>query len=257
MRLRPVLEGHTLDRFWARKLRGHRPRVGQMIEAVRAEGKHLLVELDRDLTLDVHLGMSGSWRAFPRGTDPQRALRSPKLRVHLGTTAGDALCFAAPTVQTFLRSAEITPLTGLGPDLTVAELDAADLAGIVAAARARHGPRIEIHDVLLDQSVASGIGNVFKSEVLFHVGLWPFTALEELTDAELVALYQRAAALLRSNVRSGSQMRSTTPHGGSFVYERWRKPCLECTTPIRRAYRGRTRRSTYWCPTCQPAEGLD
>ncbi len=247
-RIRPVLEGRRLETFWARKLRGLRPRPGQRIEAVRAEGKHLLVEFDRELSLDVHLGMTGWWRAYGEGSDPARALRSPKLRVHLSTDAGHALCFAAPTVQTFLRTAEVTPLTHLGVDLTLGDPDVSE---VVARARARHPASAEIHDVLLDQGIAAGIGNIWKSETLFHERLWPFTLLGDVDDDRLVRLYLRASELLAASVRTPARM---------YVYDRWRLPCRLCSTPIRRDYRGRTARSTYWCPGCQPTpsepEGL-
>lgn len=252
LRLEPILTGQVVDHFWARKLRGHRPRAGQKVEAVRAVGKHLLIDFDRDLTLDTHMGMAGSWRARPAGDDISRALADPRLRVHITTAAGSALCFAAPTIQTFLRSAAVTPVSGLGPDLT-AEGPDIDLA-VARARRLRRGGD-QLVDVLLDQDVASGIGNVFKSESLHVARLHPFLRLDQVDDDRLAALYATAASQLNRSVLAAGTPRTTTPHGGYFVYRRWRQPCRRCQMPIERAYRGTARRSTYWCPSCQPDGG--
>ncbi len=269
-RIAPVLDGQVVRRFWARKLRGHRPRPGQRIEQVRVHGKHLLVDFDRNLTLQVHLGMAGSWSVRPPDADLTRTLRHPQLRVHLGTDRGHALCFSSPTVQTFLRSAELTPVSNLGPDLLVPP-EESDRVAAEAARRARTGTSgtTLIVDALLDQGLAAGIGNVYRSEVLFLEGVWPFTPVSSIGDRTLESLYRRASRSLWENSRARPvgdagrrrhRPRTTTPHlhgplvrpDRHFVYERHRSPCLRCGTPIRRSYRGTTGRSTYWCPRCQP-----
>ncbi len=267
-RLAPVLEGRRLDRFWAGKLRGHRPRVGQQIESVRVHGKHLLIDFDRDLTLQVHLGMAGRWSVPPEVADSDESFaryrRNPRLRLYLATTAGVALCYAAPTIQTFLRSDDprhLTPLSNLGPDLCVAD----DAAGpVVAEAVRRLRVRLPgtdlVADALLDQEVAAGIGNVYKSEVLFRHGVWPFTPVEQLSDETVTSLFATASRLLwRNSRRPGPRRTTTAPTAGdalrmdnTFVYHRHRAPCRRCATPIERSYEGRYGRSTYWCPRCQP-----
>lgn len=268
-RVAPVLEGRTLDRFWARKLRGHRPRAGQHIEAVRVHGKHLLIDFDRDLTLQVHLGMSGHWTVPTGAVDGDDTLaryrRNPRLRLYLATAAGVVLCYSAPTIQTFLRRDEpghLTPLSNLGPDLCVADDEAAPVvAEAVRRLRARLPESDLIADALLDQEVAAGIGNVYKSEVLFRHRVWPFTPVGRLDDEQLTALYSSAARLLwRNSQRPGPRRTTTSPtmgdrHRGdnTFVYHRHRSPCRRCQTPIERSYDGRYGRSTYWCPRCQVA----
>ncbi len=72
--LAPLLDGQVLETVWFRKLLGYAPRPGQRIEQVRAVGKHLLIDFDRSLTLDTHLGMAGSWRtASGRGAEAERS----------------------------------------------------------------------------------------------------------------------------------------------------------------------------------------
>lgn len=270
-RVAPVLEDQTLDRFWAGKLRGHRPRVGQHIEAVRVHGKHLLIDFDRGLTLQVHLGMAGRWSVPAEAVDDDetfaRYRRNPRLRLYLGTTAGVALCYAAPTIQTFLRSDDpghLTPLSNLGPDLCVADDQAGPVvAEAVRRLRARLPVSDRIADALLDQEVAAGIGNVYKSEVLHRHGIWPFTPIGRLDDETLAALFATASRLLWRNSRRGGPRRTTsapteadaTRVDNTFVYDRYRAPCRRCATPIDRSYEGRYGRSTYWCPRCQAEPG--
>ena len=265
-RIAPVLEGRHLDRFWARKLRGHRPRVGQLVEGVRVHGKHLLIDFDRALTLQVHLGMGGWWSAKPGQVDGdevfERHRRAPRLRLYLATERGLALCYAAPTIQTFVRADEpgrLTPLSNLGPDLTVEPEQAAVVAAeALARLRARLPADDLVADALLDQEVAAGIGNVYKSEVLFQRGVHPFTPVGELSDRQILALFTTASRLLWINITRPGPRRTTTPlspgtdGADNFVYHRRRAPCRRCQTPIERSYRGRQGRSTYWCPKCQP-----
>ncbi|MCB0994774.1 MAG: hypothetical protein KDB21_06770 [Acidimicrobiales bacterium] len=249
LRLEPILTGQVVEEFWARKLRGPKPRAGQRVEGVRAHGKHLLVDFDRDLTLDVHLGMAGVWRDRPPGTDVEALRRNPRLRVLISTAKGHAICYSAPTIQSFVRTQDVTPVSALGPDLTQ---PAPDLDAVLHRARSLCEPEAALTEVLLDQYVAAGVGNVFKSEALHVCGLWPFTPLAALDDAAVTELFRVAARQLQVNARDGHQQRATTPHGGLFVYGRWRQPCRRCATPIVRSYRGPSGRSTYWCPRCQP-----
>lgn len=249
LRLEPILGGQPLTEFWARKLRGVRPRMGHRIEAVRTHGKHLLIDFDDGLTLDTHLGMGGSWRAHPSGSEIDRSLRNPRLRVRISTPAGNALCFGAPTIQTYARSASVTPLSGLGPDLMITEPDYDE---IVSRARRHGAPDEVLAETLLEQGVAAGIGNIYRSETLFVAGLHPETPTSSVTDEELRRVFELASKLMRANARTERQRRSTAPGADTFVYERWRKPCRRCSTPIERSYETRDGRSTYWCPTCQP-----
>ncbi len=277
LRLQPILEGASVNRFWARKIRGHRPRQGQVVESIRVHGKHLLLDFTPVLTLQVHLGLGGWWQTHdsphnePLLFDQLR--RNPRLRLYLSTDRGAAACYSAPTVQTFIREGQageqvgavpdqITPLSNLGPDLRVdADLRREVVADAVARLRARTSSAELIADALLDQEVAAGIGNVYKSEVLFLHRVWPFMAVGKIDDATVEQLFETASGLLWINSQRPDSRRTTMPfsgslselHGGVYVYRRWRAPCRKCQTPIERDYRGRLGRSTYWCPRCQAA----
>ncbi len=161
-----------------------------------------------------------------------------------------ALCFAAPTVRTYLRDDPRASLVGLGPDLSDPSPDL-DLA--VERIDAWSDADRAVADVLLDQRVAAGVGNVFKSEALFVAGLHPRTPIGQLDPATRRRVWEIAHRLLRANARPGR--RRTTPGGGDlFVYGRARLGCRRCDDAIRHEPAGptTTSRSTYWCPTCQP-----
>lgn len=243
-RLRPVLEGATLERFEAPRLVGsHRPRPGMVIRSVGAHGKHLLVRFERDMVLDVHLGMVGTWQLAPPGTRPRRPVHL--VRALVGVEGWDARFFTAPTVRTFVDRPGSNPLDRLGPDLADPEpaLDAA-----IERLRTVDAERT-IAETLLDQRVAAGIGNVFKSEVLWLHRVHPFTPAASLDDATVRTLLTTASTQIRANIGPG---RRTTVPGGLAVYRRARLPCLRCATPIRMRHHGDQARSTYWCPVCQP-----
>jgi endonuclease-8 len=159
------------------------------------------------------------------------------------------VCFQAPVVETYHRAlGEPAPLASLGPDLAT---DAPDLDLAVARA-AQLDPATEIADVLLDQRVASGIGNVYKSDVCWLHRLDPFTPLAAVPPALLRSLLETSHRLLVANLgRSGR----VTYRDGLAVYGRRGQPCLRCGTPVRMLRQGPMARSTYWCPACQPPVG--
>ncbi len=254
-RLRPALQGRRLQRFEAPRLVGDRPRPGCTIEVVEAVGKHLLVHFDTGLTLQTHLRMSGSWHLYRTG---ERWRKAPHLaRVVIGVDEWVAVCFSAPVVRTFRPAApggalgtDASPVAHLGPDLCRPD---ADLDAGLARLDALAAPPDEIGSVLLDQRVVSGIGNVYKSEVLFACGVDPFAAVGRLDDATRRRLLATAHRLLRANLGSGPRVTTDLAGGGgAAVYGRRRQPCLRCGTPVRMRRQGPQARSTYWCPTCQP-----
>jgi endonuclease-8 len=131
--------------------------------------------------------------------------------------------------------------------------------------RMREQGREAIADVLLNQRVVAGIGNVFKSEILFAASVSPFAIVDDLTDADLerivgIARDQLAASVLdRSSTLSPAIGRRTTrsldPGARLWVYSRGGKPCRRCGTIVRSKKTGRDARPTYWCPHCQSTSG--
>jgi endonuclease-8 len=145
-------------------------------------------------------------------------------------------------------------LARLGPDLLA---DAPRIGDMVKRARLPAHAEREIGDLLLDQRVASGIGNVYKSEVLFEVRVHPRTKLRELSDEQLITIFETAARLMRLHLLTRRRTSVPLRRRGQpssqrlWVYGRAGKPCVECGASIERFLQGDMARSTYFCPHCQ------
>ncbi len=178
--------------------------VGARVTSVTARGKHLLIDLDDGLTLHSHLGMTGSWHRYARG-EPWRRPASGLVAL-LETDRHVVVCFDAPVLELLEhRALELHPaLAGLGPDLLGDEpdLDAA-VARLLDARRAR----LSIGEALLDQTAVAGLGNVYRSEILFIERLDPFVPGRAMLPPDrLVRLLEGGRDLLRANTGGGDRV---------------------------------------------------
>src|SRR5207253_6342415 len=216
--------------------------VGQRVGRVETRGKHLLLRLDSGQVLHTHLRMSGSWHVYPAG----QGWRRPESQARLVLDAGDriAVCFNAPTVELLQPKAEgAHPSLGrLGPDVLAADLD---LAEVRRRARTRP-PDMPVGELLLDQQVVSGIGNIWRCEALFLERHNPWTERQKVTDDDLDALVTTAARLMRASVERGPSSVQKS------VYRRAGRPCRRCGTLIEARKLGEHARTAYFCPSCQP-----
>lgn len=245
-RLRPALDAKPVVRFAAPRLTGDRPQVGDRIEGVEALGKNLLIRFPKRLVLHTHMKMTGSWHLYRTHEKWQEPAHLARVEIEVDGWVG--VCFSAPTVRTWRDiPAQPNPLSHLGPDLCVDEVDldlVVDRVALIAE------PGTSIADVLLDQRPACGIGNVYKSEALWACRVSPFACIEEVPIQTRRRLYETAARQLRANLTTTSRV---TVAGGLGVYGRQRQPCRRCRTPIQVRAHGDLARTTYWCPTCQPS----
>jgi endonuclease-8 len=253
--MRPLLEGETLEAVRLRDTGPVRELAGARVEEVAALGKHFLFALGPRAVLRVHLGLHGKWQRYRPG-EPAGRRAAPWVRID--TKAGSLLCFGAKEAE-LIRRGELAAhpvLARLGPDLLA---DAVDFGEVLARARRRGAATAG--DLLLDQGVSCGIGNVYKNEILFLEGLHPAAAPAALPDERLVALYRRGRELLLRNL--GGWPRTTTrvvepgapwPAGlpRRFVFERRGRACLRCRTCIEFFRQGDFASPTYFCPRCQP-----
>jgi endonuclease-8 len=233
------------------------PPTGRTLERVTAKGKHLLMEFYGGLVLRTHRRMNGSWHIYKRGERWQRARRD--MRIVVATADYEAVGFNIPVAE-FLTLREVDrhdELRKLGPDVLSDTFDSTQ-----AAARIRERPSMTIAEALLNQRVIAGLGNVYKSEVLFMCGVNPFAAVRDVGDADLASLVDTARRVMTANVADGlapmttyTGYRRTTrradPKERLWVYGRARLPCRRCGTPIRVRKQGLDARLTYWCPDCQ------
>jgi endonuclease-8 len=235
--------------------------VGRTLEAVDPVGKHLLMRFSGGLTLHSHMRMIGSWHLYR----PGERWRAPRHRARAVLTFGDweAVCFSAPVIDLVregigrshrVRAPEDDaalrrwnlpePVRHLGPDIL-----ADDFPLDVVVARARSAGPVALGELLLDQRVCAGIGNVYRCEALWELRRDPWTSSADLTDEELAGLYAAARRHLRANVsRSAPRRFDGRPPA---VHARGGRPCPRCGTRISTMAQGADARITYWCGTCQ------
>ena len=238
--LRPALLGESLTAVSIRSRGMYRLRVGDTIRSVEAVGKFLEIVFERGLALRTHLHMTGVWHLYEQG---ERWRRPRHLaRAVLETESHVAVCFAAPTIE--VGPAADDRLAHLGPDLCHADVDLDAVLERVADS----DPSTEIAEVLLDQRLAAGIGNVYKNEVLWACEVSPFRLLTDVDEPTRRRLYETAAEQLQANL--GRWKRQTHPKGLA-VYNRTGQGCYRCLGRIRTIEHGDIGRRTWWCANCQ------
>jgi len=245
-RIRAVLEGrvpeqldtpqprHRLER-WPERL------AGRAVRAVEAHGKHLYLRFEGGLTVHSHLRMSGSWGVWREGERWRRARGRAWLVIRCG--GYDVVEFDGPVLElaSDARLRGDPRLAGLGQDVLG---DTFDPSRFLRRLR-RDDPRRPIGDALLNQQTVAGIGNVWKSEACFAVGVDPSRPLARVSDAEALALVEFAREHMPAAARDGFAARPRS------VYRRAGLPCPRCGETIRSAAQWENNRSSYWCPSCQ------
>jgi endonuclease-8 len=265
-----VPEGHVLHRagrLQSRRFRGRRITAsspqgrfaagaarldGQTVTGIDALGKHLFYRFDSADVLHVHLGLFGRFRirSLP-APEP-----SPNARLVM-ETAADHLHLSGPTVCELIDpDAEDRLRARLGPDPILEPVDGADR--LVAKLSRRS---ISIGAALLDQSVVAGIGNVYRSELLFLAGVHPLSVAKTLDEDTVRDLWTRSVGALRNGERTGRivtvepdemgvrSLRELERGERLYVYKRAGEPCRRCGATIRAA--DADGRNVWWCPNCQ------
>lgn len=225
----------------AAALRGH------CLQQAQARGKHLLLDFDNAMSVHSHLGMTGAWHIYPRG----ERWRKPAQRAALALRfdSHELVCFSPKLIElASTRRVHRNPLLAtLGPDLLGEHFDEEE-----ALARLRAHKDLPIGEALMQQRLVAGIGNVYKSEILFMNRLDPFRPVTAFDDATLRQCLRSARHYLRRNLQGQRRkFRGSTLGDRLWAYRRRDLPCLECATPIAMDRQGEAARSTYYCPRCQ------
>ena len=242
------------------------PVLGRTVERVEARGKWCLIYFSGDLILLTHMRMSGSWHLYKVGERWQARCSAMRIAI----TCGDvqAVGFSIPvaefhTARSLERSAQVQEL---GVDV----LSAGYKVSEAARALREHGsanPDAEIGNVLLNQRVIAGIGNIYKSEIAFAASVHPFRRMQTLSDREIERIAEIAERYMRTNIAEGKGAGIVTYTGPRrttramdrrsrlWVYGRQGQECRRCGAIIEMRKQGTGARPTYWCPTCQPALG--
>ena len=216
---------------------------GTVVVDVKPVGKHLLIRFDNGLAIHSHMRRQGAWHVYK----PQERWRRPawQARALLETDDAIAVCFEAPVID--LVRDEQTKVGHLGPDILGDDWDATEVI-----ARARKKNATAIGEVLLDQTITAGIGNVYRCEALWQRRVNPWKTTAEIKDEDLQNLFAAARTAMRANLDGDDRRRRFPGYGHGAVHGRGGRPCPRCGTRIKVRTQGQLARLTYWCPACQP-----
>ena len=220
---------------------------GRRVLEVVPRGKHLLTRIEGGLTLHTHFRMDGSWHLYRPG-DRWNGGPAWQVRAVLQNAEWQAVGYRLPVVALLETVDEDRVVGHLGPDVLAEDWD-----GDEAVRRLCADPRAEIGMALLDQRNLAGLGNLYRTEVLFLRGLTPWTAVKDVPD--LAGLVEKGRRLMMANRGHWEQSTTGSLRRGEvhWVFERTGQPCRRCGTRIVTAEQGDApyARLSYWCPRCQ------
>ena len=224
---------------------------GRRVESIDALGKHLFYRWEGGETLHVHLGLFGKFKTFT--TDPPPPTDGTRLAM---TTDEATIYLAGPTVCELIDPDDEDRIRmRIGPDPLDRRADPERFTRNLARRR------IPIGAAILDQKVIAGIGNVYRAELLFLLGVAPQTPANAVDTETASTLWDRAVAELRRGEKSGRIVTTDPADFGArrdrdlarderlYVYKRDGLPCRRCGTEVR--VTEMANRSMWWCPACQ------
>lgn len=276
--LTPYLHNSTINRVEVRHDRAVRRNQGsfpdqlqgRLIHHISRRGKFLWCVLDQPEALVVHLGMSGQFRVYP-WTDkgaPTEVRRHPHLRIlcELEQSSGAVLDLHFLDQRTF-GGMHTSPLVSgdhgdhipesvkhIARDPLDPQFDVLEFINTI------HNSQSEIKRVLLNQSIISGIGNIYADEALFRSGLHGSVVVSELTEETILQLVAHVTDVMNESLDEGgtsfdSLYVNVNGESGYFsrslsVYGREGEPCDRCGSDIQRI--SFMNRSSFFCGKCQP-----
>jgi len=255
--LERALAGQRIERFFSPLPNLKEAELaGREVTRVYARGKNVVIAFDDGRALHTHLRMQGSWSIRQKSElSPERLERllspphslNPVFTLSLENAHVVAVCERAAVAELAEEREIERRLASLGPDLLAPDFDAER-----ALENLRARPELSVGEAIMLQSLLAGVGNVFKSEILFLEKVSPFASVGELSDERLAAIVERARVLLNRN-RTGQRR---TQFGALsrmryYVYERSGQHCIKCDATIQMRRQGSQLRSTYFCPDCQ------
>jgi formamidopyrimidine-DNA glycosylase len=259
--IEPVLSGARIEKVWMRRAalvfrdfpqKGRLPKLieGKKVLAVDRCGKYLLIEIEGKLTLMIHLGMSGS--LMIRDTDAAKD-KHAHLEIFF---RGFKLSFRDPRMfgrVALFQDHDFSAMPGLdrlGPAPLSKEFNAGWLG------QKFKGRKAAVKALLLDQSIAAGVGNIYSDEACHVAHISPLRQAGRIKPDELERLARAVKAVLRNGIAAlGCTIRDYKSSGGAsgdyqpLAYGREGRECLECGGKIIRVNVGN--RSSFYCPKCQ------
>jgi endonuclease-8 len=221
---------------------------GRTVLGVQSVGKHLFTRFDDGRSLHSHFRMDGSWHLYRPGQRWQRP--GHQARAVLTTQERVAVGFLLYDMALVATEHEHRLVGYLGPDLLSPHWGETDAA--IAAQRLRENLGEELGLALLDQRIMAGVGNLYKTEMCFLLGVTPWVPVRDIDPDTVVTL---ARQLLVANADRPEQSTTGELARGRqhWVYGRGGRPCRRCGERVIRAVQGSGiyARNTYFCPRCQ------
>ena len=210
---------------------------GTRVERVFCKGKQIFFDFGSDRFLNNHLLMRGKWRR----TRDRFMLLPQEIWIALETGQSTVYNYMGQMLRVLNAEQMGAHLRSLGLDVMYDKCTEQDIAAALSQQQEPLG------ELLLDQAVLSGIGNVAKSESLFLAGLNPESLSKDIPEDGLSLLASSIKRVMWDSYKSGGRWTHC-------VYRRAGKHCFECGTRIIMIRQGKQKRSTYFCPRCQPRE---
>jgi endonuclease-8 len=223
---------------------------GRTFISASAWGKHLFHHYDGGGIVHIHLGLYGTFSELP--TPMPLPVGQVRMRI-VGPEFGTDL--RGPTVCELIDEDRVSAIVArLGPDPIRPDADPTSSWNRISKSRKPLGA------LLMDQSVIAGVGNVYRSELLYRHRIDPYRPGRDLTESEFHELWTDLVELMKVGVRRGKivVVRPEDDHGApsyapnrprTYVYRRAGEPCRVCETPTRTAVL--EGRNLFWCPGCQ------
>jgi endonuclease VIII len=223
---------------------------GRVLKKASAWGKHLFHDYDGGLVVHIHLGLYGKF------SDVALPMPLPVGQVRMRMVGAEyGADLRGPTACEVIEPPEVSDIIArLGPDPLRRDADAS-----LAWNRIRKSRR-SIGALLMDQSVMAGVGNVYRSELLYRHRIDPYRSGTTIDETEFDDMWTDLVELMNVGLRRGKiiTIRREDDHGlpsygpgrpRTYVYRRAGEPCRVCGTEIRTAVL--EARNLFWCPTCQ------
>lgn len=224
---------------------------GHVLLKAKAIGKQLFLEFENELTIRIHLGIYGKWAFTEHANETPEPVGQVRARFSNEKYLAD---LRGPTVCEVISQAEVRVVEQrLGPDPLNANPKGVQERRFIERAQRAKTP---IGLLLMNQDVISGIGNVYRAEILFRAGISPHRPGSSLTIEELQAIWVDSVELLKVGVKTGymitrDELRNKNPDKSerNFVYKREGLPCRKCGTNV--SIEIMAARKLYWCVSCQ------
>ncbi|MEM8774152.1 MAG: DNA-formamidopyrimidine glycosylase family protein [Pseudomonadota bacterium] len=243
---RPMLEGKlvSVSSPQGRFSRGAELINGRMCTGVEALGKHLMYHFENGLSVHIHLGLAGLIRRGPKGDEPPRDV----VRVRFATE-NHAVDISGPAICTLLEADDRDELRKrIGPDVLSSKPDPTRAILRIRKSKAAIGT------LLMNQAVISGIGNIYRVEVLWLLGIDPKTPGAALSEDQVMAIWKEVRRLMKYGVKHDAIITKRSRSKGKARYDSTvniygEETCPRCASDI--VQEKMAARTVYFCPTCQ------